>query len=545
MKKTLLTFFTLAASLYSHAQFAPNNLVVAKLTPNSTYTRAATVSLEEYAPTGGAVVSSTNLSVGDDFYLPYGSASNQFTGYLNLSTDQQLLTLYGYNQLPPSAGNTELFSISAPNRTFVAINGSQTVTKIVTNAHTLANVNRGAITYPLGDGTYGTYLIGHGAGIRYSVYNPTSATLSASVVINSLNTISAKIYQGKLYASSEVGNIGVNAFETNLPTAASNVASPAPLLALNNAHDFVLFKIGANQVMYVGTAANTATASDGLFKYYSTDNGATWSAAGKIDGNTATVADNGFRFLTGRLENGKITIYAVTSNNTTNSVKQIVDETAYNTAISNATMGVAISNLATAPTGSGFRGLAFTPGSTVTLPVTLSQSLSAKAMSNNVALSWATASEQNSNRFEIWHATNGKDFNQIGQRATSSPHGAKYSFTHSNAPKGNNYYKLVQVDNDGSSETYEPAVAFVALSSTDFTVKANQTKVSLALNSDKALKGGIISVTDMTGRVVAQLKVDIAVGLNQYEMSLNLANGMYVATLKGDGLQLAKKFMLN
>lgn len=179
------------------------------------------------------------------------------------------------------------------------------------------------------------------------------------------------------------------------------------------------------------------------------------------------------------------------------------------------------------------------------LPVTLSQSLSAKAMGTNVALSWATASEQNSNRFEIWHATNGKDFNQIGQRATHSANGAKYSFTHSNAPKGNNYYKLVQVDNNGNSETYEPAVAFVALSSTDFTIKANQTKVSVALNSDKALKGGTVSVTDITGRVVAQLKVDIAVGLNQYELSLNLANGMYVATLKGDGLQLAKKFMLN
>lgn len=545
MKKTLLTFFALAIAACAHAQFTPNNLVVTKVTPNSTYNRAATVSLEEYAPIGGAAVSSTNLSIGDDFYLPYGSASNQFTGYLNLSTDQQLLTLYGYNQLPPSAGNTELFSINAPSRTFVAVNANQTVTKIVTNAHTNANVNRGAVAYPLGDGTYGTYLFGHGAGTRYSVYDPTSATLSTSVSVNSLNTISAKIYHGKLYASSQVGNIGVNAFDANLPTAASSVTSPAPLLALTNAHDFVLFKIGANQVMYVGTAANAATAADGLFKYYSTDHGATWTAAGKIDGNISTVADNGFRFLTGRIENDKITIYAVTSNNTTNSIKKITDETAYNTTIGNATVGITISNVATAPTGSGFRGLAFTPGTTVTLPVTLAEKLSAKALGTHVALSWATASEQHSNRFEIWHATNGKDFSQIGQRPTNTPNGAKYSFTHNNAPKGNNYYQLQQVDQDGQRTTYGPAVAFIALSSADFTVKASRTGVSLQLNSEQALKVGSISITDITGRVVAKQQVAIAIGINQYELPLTLAKGVYVATVKGEGLQLVKKFALN
>jgi len=179
------------------------------------------------------------------------------------------------------------------------------------------------------------------------------------------------------------------------------------------------------------------------------------------------------------------------------------------------------------------------------LPVTLSQSLVAKPIGTNVALNWATASEQNSNRFEIWHSTNGQDFNQIGQRQTTSPNGAKYNFTHHNAPKGNNYYKLLQVDNDGESKTYGPAVAFVSLSSTDLMVKGNKSGVNISLNSDKAFKSGNINITDITGRVMAKLPVAIALGLNQYEMPLNLANGIYVVTIKGEGLQLAKKFVLN
>ncbi|WP_343532950.1 T9SS type A sorting domain-containing protein [Pedobacter sp.] len=178
------------------------------------------------------------------------------------------------------------------------------------------------------------------------------------------------------------------------------------------------------------------------------------------------------------------------------------------------------------------------------LPVTLSAALGAKAVGTHVALNWTTASEQNSNRFEIWHATNGKDFNQIGQRPTTAPNGAKYSFTHSNAPKGNNYYKLIQVDNNGNRTEYGPAVAFVSLSQTDLIVKGNCTSVSITLNSDKALKEGLINVTDITGRVVGKLTVNIATGANQYNLPLNLAGGVYVATVKGDGLQLAQKFIL-
>lgn len=104
---------------------------------------------------------------------------------------------------------------------------------------------------------------------------------------------------------------------------------------------------------------------------------------------------------------------------------------------------------------------------------------------------------------------------------------------------------MIQVDNDGNRTEYGPAVAFVSLSQTDLIVKGNRTSVSITLNSDKALKEGLINVTDITGRVVGKLTVNIATGANQYNLPLNLAGGVYVATVKGDGLQLAQKFILN
>ncbi len=545
MRKTLLTCFAFAmALLQAKAQnLTADNVVVLKLTSLSGYGRVATVSLEEYAASGGAVVSSTNISntgSGNDFYLPYGSASNQATAYLNLSTDNQLLTLYGYNTLPSTTpATTELFAAGALNRTFVAINASRTATKITTDAHSGTNVNRSALAYALSGGTYGVYLAGHGSGIKYSVYNPTSGTLTSPTVINSLNTIDVKIYEGKLYATSQVTS-GVSSFDTEMPTAAATIAST---FTVNNAHDFVIFHLGANKIMYVAVAANTATAADGIFKYYSTDNGASWTAAGKIDGNTTTATDNGFRSLSGRLEAGKVTLYGVTSNNTTNSLLKIVDNTVYNAAISNANATVTI--LATSPTGSGFRGVAFTPGSTVTLPVTLSKNLSGKAIGNSVSLNWATASETNSKEFQLLHATNGKDFTTIGIRPTTSPTGANYNFTHFNAVAGANYYQLKQVDNNGNAETFDPIVVDVKLLNTTLTVNSNASGVIAQIKALNAVKNVSFSVVDMNGKVMAKTTANVNIGNNEIQIPINLNTGIFILKVSGDNISENKKFVRN
>lgn len=410
----------LAVSIQVSAQnLNADNVVILKLSTLSGYTRVATVSLEEYTTVAaGAAVSTRSISntgSGNDFYLPYGAVGNQWNGYLNLSADKQLVTIYGYNTLPSTTGSTELPAVNAPNRTFVAIDAAGNIKKIITDAHSGTNVNRGAIAYPISAGNYGVYLYGHGSGIKYATFDATASTpvLSGVTAISTLNTVSAKIYEDKLYASSAVSgvNLGVNGFDANLPTAS---ATPSQILNLADAHDFVVFNLGGNRkVMYVAVAATsgaTGTTNDGVFKYFSFDNGDNWTAAGKINGNATTAADNGFRGLNGRIEAGKVTLYGITSGNTQNSLIKIVDNVAYNVAITDANASVTI--LATAPSGSGFRGVAFTPGSTVTLPVTFTK-LSAKLSGSGVNVSWTTASETNNDYFDVEASTDGKTFKTI------------------------------------------------------------------------------------------------------------------------------------
>ena len=96
------------------------------------------------------------------------------------------------------------------------------------------------------------------------------------------------------------------------------------------------------------------------------------------------------------------------------------------------------------------------------LPVELTR-FDATAKGQNVDLNWATASEKNSDRFEVQRSATGGTFETVGtvkgQGNTSSAH--NYAFVDSRPLAGRSYYRLRQVDTDGTT-AYSP-VATVQL----------------------------------------------------------------------------------
>ncbi len=65
-------------------------------------------------------------------------------------------------------------------------------------------------------------------------------------------------------------------------------------------------------------------------------------------------------------------------------------------------------------------------------------------------LNWATSEETNSERFEIEHSLNGKEWEAIGSVASSGDSKNKkvYNFNHNNPSGGENYYRLKMIDRD-------------------------------------------------------------------------------------------------
>lgn len=85
-------------------------------------------------------------------------------------------------------------------------------------------------------------------------------------------------------------------------------------------------------------------------------------------------------------------------------------------------------------------------------PITLA-SFTAKPMdSEAVSLDWITSSEENNEYFSIEHSTNGRDFIAIDEveGALNSTEMRYYNYMHKEATKGLNYYRLRQVDTDGT-----------------------------------------------------------------------------------------------
>lgn len=99
---------------------------------------------------------------------------------------------------------------------------------------------------------------------------------------------------------------------------------------------------------------------------------------------------------------------------------------------------------------------------TTPLPVELSSPLSAKANGNTVVITWATASETNNSHFILERSANGASFAAITSVA-SKGNGAKYSHTDFSPTNGVNYYRLVQIDNDGKQTTYTPVSVNISL----------------------------------------------------------------------------------
>jgi hypothetical protein len=85
-----------------------------------------------------------------------------------------------------------------------------------------------------------------------------------------------------------------------------------------------------------------------------------------------------------------------------------------------------------------------------TLPVTWLY-VNGQLQNNTAIIKWATASESNTDKFEIEHSTNGISYSKIGTISSAGNSGTTqhYQFLHASPAIGKNYYRIKQIDLDG------------------------------------------------------------------------------------------------
>lgn len=174
------------------------------------------------------------------------------------------------------------------------------------------------------------------------------------------------------------------------------------------------------------------------------------------------------------------------------------------------------------------------------LPVTL---VSFKAVSegSTAALSWSTAEEVNSDRFDIERSQNGKNWAKIG--SVASNHESKvnryYSFSDAAPLKGQNLYRLKMVDFDGT-------FAYSHIENLSFNTNALVYPNPVASNENLTVnvadwsKVKVVKVVSATGKVVFEASNALLSGIN----TKNLVAGAYVVQVTLiDGTTSTQRFV--
>ncbi|QJX45895.1 T9SS type A sorting domain-containing protein [Hymenobacter taeanensis] len=147
------------------------------------------------------------------------------------------------------------------------------------------------------------------------------------------------------------------------------------------------------------------------------------------------------------------------------------------------------------------------------LPVTLA-SFTASRQSQNVYVKWATATEKNNAYFEVQRSSDSKVFTSIGkvQGNGTTSMGAAYSFTDRSPLAATAYYRLRQVDTDGT-ESYSSVVAVAGTDKIEASFYPNPTNSQVTLPAVSGMvKYRIYNATGQnvaTGQAVGGSTVDI------------------------------------
>jgi hypothetical protein len=174
-------------------------------------------------------------------------------------------------------------------------------------------------------------------------------------------------------------------------------------------------------------------------------------------------------------------------------------------------------------------------GATTPLPVTWLD-VDAKVQGNgNVGVSWSTASERNNDYFSIERSLDALSFETIGRvdGQGDSFVTSHYLFLDHDPHPGVSYYRVKQVDRDGSYDHSRTVSVEFTPSHSTFIVSPNPVQgdgiLTLDMGSEETL---IMEMRDAAGRIVRTRPLQLPAGTNSIPLDIApLAEGMYLLSI--------------
>jgi Secretion system C-terminal sorting domain len=184
-------------------------------------------------------------------------------------------------------------------------------------------------------------------------------------------------------------------------------------------------------------------------------------------------------------------------------------------------------------------------GSSGVLPVTFN-SYDVKCNDKGALITWSTATEQNSDKFEIQRSENTIDWTTIDNVKAAGISNSIKGYQYLDLKGGAAYYRIRQVDLDGK-------YIYTTVKRTD--CKAGQFDVVLypvpakdqltvVIKSDKAVRTDL-QMIDMSGKIVSRIPTQVNSGNNTINLNVSkLAAGQYMLVSSDGGVLVNKKFTI-
>ncbi|MEE9437892.1 MAG: T9SS type A sorting domain-containing protein [Saprospiraceae bacterium] len=181
------------------------------------------------------------------------------------------------------------------------------------------------------------------------------------------------------------------------------------------------------------------------------------------------------------------------------------------------------------------------------LPIEL-LSIGAESEGKTVKIDWKTATELNNRGFEILHSLNGYNWRTIGfvEGSGTSYNINAYSYLHETPKGGINYYRLKQIDYDGSYSYSNTVSTIVDSENKEFVVFPNPVSGNSILNIELPYVDSynVISIFNNLGQKVYQ-KLYFSDDRNCKVHLPNVPSGTYYLELKGESNVQVKRLIIN
>ncbi|MBB5282340.1 hypothetical protein HNQ92_000461 [Rhabdobacter roseus] len=179
------------------------------------------------------------------------------------------------------------------------------------------------------------------------------------------------------------------------------------------------------------------------------------------------------------------------------------------------------------------------------LPVTFTY-FKAQPLGTQVDLAWETAWEKNSQEFVIQRSTDLKEFGDIGRLAAAGESDGKrqYTFTDETPAAGANYYRLRQVDQDGTYAYSKVIDATVRPNAPALLVSPNPASSDLIRLRAYATDVSSLRLTNLLGQEISFKAQATGGDYIEIKPSQPLPTGVYLLSLHQNGLQQHTKVLI-